>query len=93
MAGSAHYDGRAVDVFYRPPSGDNRRKGWSSAHWLVAQADSLRVTTVIYDGRIWTVGRSKAGWRDYVPPGGDTTNDTLMHRDHVHLDVIEGTSG
>jgi hypothetical protein len=91
MDGSAHYDGRAIDVFFRPVTDDRRRAGWALAHWLVAQADGLRVATVIYDGRIWTSRRSTQGWRDYVPPGGDIRNATLMHRDHVHVDVTEGT--
>jgi hypothetical protein len=91
MAGSAHYDGRAVDIFYRPVTADRHRQGWATAHWLVAQADGLKIATVIYDGRIWTSTRSRQGWRDYVPPGGGLDNPTLMHRDHVHVDVTEGT--
>ncbi|GAA0604765.1 heavy metal transporter [Sporichthya brevicatena] len=87
MEGSAHYDGRAVDIFYRPVNATARRVGWATAQWLVAHADRLDVATVIYDGRIWTARRSIQGWRDYTPPGGDTANATLMHRDHVHVDV------
>ncbi|MGQ0625929.1 MAG: hypothetical protein ACT4PP_14940 [Sporichthyaceae bacterium] len=86
-AGSAHYDGRAVDLFYRPITAESRRDGWAAAHYLVANAQSLDVATVIYDGRIWTSRRSAAGWRRYTPPGGDTANPVLMHRDHVHVDV------
>ena len=85
--GSAHYDGRAVDVFFRPINDTQRRDGWATAHWLVAHAEDLKIATVIYDGQIWTARRSVQGWRDYTPPGGDTSNDTLMHRDHIHLDV------
>ena len=87
MDGSAHYTGRAVDVFYRPANTANRRAGWAAAHWIVANADRLDIATVIYDGRIWTARRSGQGWRDYVPPNGNTASPTLMHRDHVHLDV------
>jgi hypothetical protein len=87
MNGSAHYTGRAVDVFYRPITKDNTRTGWATAHWLVANAERLNIATVIYDGRIWTARRSGQGWRTYTPPGGKTANPTLMHRDHVHLDV------
>lgn len=85
--GSAHYSGRAVDLFYRPVDADARREGWATAQWLVANADRLRVSTVIYDGKIWTARRSVQGWRDYSPPNANTDNPTLMHRDHVHLDV------
>ncbi|MGQ0463917.1 MAG: hypothetical protein ACT4QG_01230 [Sporichthyaceae bacterium] len=87
MDGSAHYSGRAVDVFYRPITKANRREGWATAQWLVANAQRLELATVIYDGKIWTARRSAQGWRDYTPPGGPTKNATLMHRDHVHLDV------
>ena len=50
---------------------------------------------VIYDGRIWTSGRrSESGWREYSPRISDNTSDearaVLEHRDHVHVDVIEG---
>jgi hypothetical protein len=93
IEGSAHYDGQAIDFFFRPVNGDNRRRGWVLAHYLVANADALKVDTVIFDDRIWTAGpRSESGWRDYDPPGltGDDSAETkaiLQHRDHVHVDV------
>ena len=89
MAGSAHYEGRAVDYFFRPINARNNIKGWALAQYLVANADRLDIETVIYDDRIWTKRRSGAGWRDYeVPPrGGDQA--ILEHRDHVHVDVAD----
>jgi hypothetical protein len=90
--GSAHYDGRAIDVFVRPVNPDNKRKGWAIASYVVAHASRLDVDHVIFDKRIWTAGtRSESGWRDYDP--GDTPGDrtVLEHRDHVHVDVLEGT--
>ena len=87
IEGSAHYDGRAVDVFFRADDATERRDGWATAHWLVAHAEDLRIATVIYDGQIWTARRSVQGWREYRPANGNTASDTLMHRDHVHLDV------
>lgn len=89
MAGSAHYEGRAVDYFFRPVNARNNIKGWSLAHYLVANADRLDIETVIYDDRIWTRWRSAAGWRDYEIPdrGGDQA--ILEHRDHVHVDVAD----
>lgn len=90
MEGSAHYDGRAVDVFFRPVTPANRRQGWALAHYLVAHADRLRIRTVIYDDRIWTEGvRSEQGWRDYDPPARSGSRAILEHRDHVHVDVLE----
>ncbi|WP_406023378.1 hypothetical protein OH802_26595 [Nocardioides sp. NBC_00850] len=89
MVGSAHYEGRAVDYFFRPINARNNIRGWSLAQYLVANADRLDIETVIYDDRIWTKFRSGAGWRDYeVPPrGGDQA--ILEHRDHVHVDVAD----
>jgi hypothetical protein len=89
--GSAHYDGRAVDIFVRPVSKANNRKGWAIAQYLVAHADRLEIQHVIFDAKIWSSGvRSEAGWRDY--DAGDRPGDraVLLHRDHVHVDVQEG---
>jgi hypothetical protein len=90
MKGSAHYEGRAVDVFVRPIDPDNRRRGWAIAQYLVAQADRLDIQTVIFDGRIWTAGsRSGSGWRRYHAPRGPGDHAVLEHRDHVHVDVFD----
>lgn len=88
--GSAHYEGRAIDVFFRPVSEQNQRLGWQQAQWAVAHAQRLRLATVIFDREIWTARRSVQGWRAYVHPSGDTDNPVLMHEDHVHVDVVEG---
>jgi hypothetical protein len=88
MEGSAHYEGRAVDLFVRPINPTNRVRGWAVAHYLVSQADRLALRTVIFDGRIWTAGRrSGDGWRDYDPPERSGDPAILEHRDHVHVDV------
>ena len=89
MEGSAHYDGRAIDVFVRPISAQNKIRGWAIAQYLVAQADRLAIRTVIFDDRIWTAGsRSDDGWRDYDPPESSGDRAFLEHRDHVHVDVF-----
>jgi hypothetical protein len=88
MEGSAHYEGRAVDIFFRPVNPDNRRRGWAVAQYLVAQADRLGIRTVIFDKQIWTAGsRSERGWRDYDAGDGPGDRAVLEHRDHVHVDV------
>jgi hypothetical protein len=88
MEGSAHYDGRAIDVFVRPISEDNKRRGWAIAGYLVAQADRLDIDTVIFDDRVWRVSSSGDGWQDYrVPSGSQGDRRILEHRDHVHVDV------
>ncbi|WP_206063146.1 hypothetical protein [Nocardioides sp. HDW12B] len=95
MEGSAHYAGRAVDVFFRPVNDANLRRGWAVAQYLVANAERLGVDHVIFDDRIWSSGlRSEQGWRDYDAPVESSTAPAtrviLEHRDHVHLDVVEG---
>jgi hypothetical protein len=95
MPGSAHYDGRAIDVFVRPVDEANRRRGWAIAQYLVARAARLEIDHVIFDGRIWSSGRrSEEGWRTYRPSrtsSSPATQAILEHRDHVHVDV--GTDG
>ena len=88
MEGSAHYEGRAVDLFFRPVSATNKRHGWALAQYLVAQADRLDVQTVIFDDRIWRAGRDNDSWRDYDPPSSSGDRAILEHRDHVHVDVF-----
>ncbi len=88
--GSAHYEGRAIDIFFRPVTPENQQRGWAQAAWAVAHAEELSLATVIFDSSIWSARRSVTGWRDYQHPGGPTDNPILMHEDHVHLDVIEG---
>jgi hypothetical protein len=90
MVGSAHYEGRAVDVFVRPISTANTTKGWAMAQYLVARADILNIKTVIFSDKIWTAGgRSDNGWRDYTPPERSGDPAILRHLDHVHVDVTE----
>lgn len=91
VSDSAHYDGRALDVLLRPHDDPEvNRSGWVVAHWLVANADRLGVATVIYDAQIWTARRSAQGWRPYTHPSGATSDPTLQHLDHVHVDVARG---
>jgi hypothetical protein len=87
MPGSTHYEGRAVDIFVRPVSADNKERGWAIAHYLVAQAERLDIQTVIFDDRIWRAGDGE-GWRDYDPPSRSGDRAILEHRDHVHVDVF-----
>ncbi|MDQ1605007.1 MAG: hypothetical protein QOE01_2852 [Actinomycetota bacterium] len=90
MPGSAHYEGRAIDVFFRPIDTKHRAAGWVTAQFLVAHAADLHVATVIFNARIWSAQRSAEGWRPYVLPPDERDNAVLMHRDHVHVDVIRG---
>ena len=89
MKGSAHYEGRAIDIFVRPVSPENKRRGWAIAQYLVAQAVRLGIEHVIFDDRIWTAGsHSTQGWGDYHPQEETGSRLVLEHRDHVHVDVF-----
>ncbi|TLM83452.1 hypothetical protein [Pseudarthrobacter sp. NamE5] len=86
---STHYDGRAIDIFFRPVSEENRREGWVLAHWLVAHAEDLDVQYVIFDDQFWSVHSPRGRWHDYNAP--DPGNEILRHLDHVHVDVLRGS--
>lgn len=89
MEGSAHYEGRAIDIFYRPINAESRKRGWAMASYLVANADRLAIRTLIFDGRIWQAGDDD-GWRRYrVPSSSRGDLAILEHRDHVHVDVFD----
>ena len=88
IPGSTHYDGRAVDIFFRPISDASRTRGWAVASYLVAQAERLSIQTIIFDAKIWTARRSDEGWRRYDSPDRPGDPDVLAHRDHVHVDVF-----
>jgi hypothetical protein len=90
VEGSAHYEGRAIDVFFRPINAANQQLGWQQAMWAVAHAEQLQLATIIFDRRIWSAEHGSSGWRDYVYPDGPTENPVLMHEDHVHVDVLRG---
>lgn len=88
IPGSTHYDGRAVDIFFRPVNDASRTRGWAVASYLVAQAERLDIQTIIFDAKIWTARRSDEGWRRYDAPDRPGDPDILAHRDHVHVDVF-----
>lgn len=89
--GSSHYDGRAMDIFFRPHTDPAQaRRGWMLAQWLVARGARYDVLSVIYRDRIWTVWASFSGWREYVHPSGNRRNPILRHLDHVHTAVQGG---
>jgi hypothetical protein len=88
IEGSAHYEGRAIDIFFRPINAANQQLGWLQAQWAVSHADLLQVATIIFDRHVWSAERGASGWRDYVYPDGPTENPILLHYDHVHVDVL-----
>ncbi|WP_338403249.1 hypothetical protein [Arthrobacter bussei] len=87
---STHYDGRAIDVFFRPVSEENRRQGWMLSHWLVAHAADLDIQYVIFDDQFWSARLDRGGWHPYDAPA--PASEILRHIDHVHVDVLAGES-
>lgn len=83
--GGDHATGDAVDFMlenYRTAEG--RAYGWQLASWVREHARAMGVSYVIYDMKIWSLSRDGEGWRTYTRYG-NTPNDTLAHRDHVHV--------
>jgi hypothetical protein len=61
------------------------------SQWLIAHAQELQIATVIFDAKVWTPGGwDQRGWTAYTYPDGTTTDPTLLHYDHVHVDVQKG---
>lgn len=84
---SDHPAGKAIDFMiedYRSPTG--RAYGWQVANWMRAHAQDLGIKYVIFDVKIWSPQRDGEGWRPYEHYLGNT-DDTLAHRDHVHVSV------
>jgi uncharacterized protein YraI len=72
-----HGSGRAVDIMV---SGD---PGWDIARYVQAHAKEFGVTYVIYQQKIWLVGKPFSTWRAMEDRGSTTAN----HYDHVHVSV------
>jgi len=86
---SDHPRGRACDITVgtigRFPTQAERAHGWDMADWLIAHADALGITYLIWNGRIWM---RDTGWRAYT--GGGVYNPlhpTGGHYDHIHISV------
>lgn len=75
-----HPSGRAVDIMV---PGNCAPLGKTIAEWARSNAEKLGVVDVIWCQQIWSVQRSKEGWRDMTDRGGNTAN----HKDHVHVTV------
>lgn len=93
---SDHPLGRACDVFPDRagifPSGPPLTAGWRLAAWLRANAETLRVKYVIWQGRYWDPAtRDQGGWGEPYTGGGvyNTADPTGGHYDHVHVSFTE----
>lgn len=92
---SEHPLGRACDGTFgnsigTAATGNALDLGWRVTNWLKANAQSLGVGYLIWQGRIWSVARSSEGWRPYDGGGmHDPHNVTGGHFDHLHFTVAE----
>ncbi|WP_232664981.1 hypothetical protein [Pseudonocardia sp. TRM90224] len=94
---SDHPRGRACDFFPgtagRFAAGDDLEAGWQIAEWFRANADALRVSYVIWQGRIWTAGGhdTPSGWGRPYGGGGiyDPHEATGGHFDHLHVSFTQ----
>ncbi len=93
---SEHPLGRACDVtngnrIGQAATGGSLETGWAMTNWLQANADALGVEYLIWQGKVWSLARSDAGWRPYNGGGmHDPASITGGHYDHVHITVREG---
>lgn len=49
-----------------------RQSGWAVAQWAVANAEELGIGSIRYDGKVWRVDRSDAGWQTQSSPAAGT---------------------
>jgi hypothetical protein len=89
---SDHPRGRACDFTVgrigRFPSDAQRTTGWQLARWAQRNADTLGISYIIWDGRIWSASRLREGWRTYDGAGiYNPKSPTGGHYDHVHVSV------
>jgi hypothetical protein len=90
---SDHPKGRGCDFFPghagRFAQGNQLEAGWQLAHWFRTHADALRVSYIIWQGRIWTTGGgdTAGGWGRPYGGGGvyDPDEATGGHFDHLHV--------
>lgn len=83
-ANSDHSAGRAVDLMIpRYTTASGKRLGRDVAAWARTRAKSLGITYVIWNQRIWSVARSREGWRAMANRRSDSAN----HKNHVHISV------
>ena len=75
---------------YQSPAG--QALGDAVADWCRDHATQLGITYVIWNAHIWSVARDAEGWRPYAHPSG-ATDDTSLHRDHVHVSVVGNATG
>ena len=93
-ASSEHIGGNALDCYPGPEevraTGNDLAAGDALAAWLTKNAGSLKVDWVIWQGKIWSLGKSNQGWRTCgtASAGCDGSGHVVnSHYDHLHIKV------
>ncbi|MER5223470.1 heavy metal transporter [Streptomyces flaveus] len=55
-----------------------RQRGWSLAHWAVANASALHIKRVSYAGRVWTAGNTRSEWRADASSSRSSTGEVRI---------------
>ena len=82
----------SVGVLGRLPSPTQRATGWRLAHWLQANAASVRVACIIWDGRIWSTTQRPRPRVDSVNRRKVASDVGIVHRMQP-LGITPRTSG
>lgn len=86
VSGSDHPYGKALDVMIANYlSQQGIAAGSKIADWFIQNPNSFGTKYVIWRDRINQGGQ----WKPYSHPAGN--NDTLAHRDHVHISFLTGS--
>lgn len=87
VAASDHPKGKACDIMLKDyKSTEGRANGEKIANWFRSNPNAFGTKYVIYYDRIDNMGGK--GWEPYSHPSG--SDDTLQHRDHVHVSFLSG---
>jgi len=93
---SEHRLGRACDGTFgnsigHRATGHALSYGWQVTNWVKANAKTLGVEYVIWQGKIWSVRRAAEGWRPYNGGGVFAPRSiTGGHFDHLHVTARAG---
>ena len=93
---SEHGLGRACDGTFgnsigHAATGPALDLGWRVTNWMKANAETLGVEYLIWQGRIWSGARASEGWRAYDGGGmHDPNSVTGGHFDHLHWTARSG---
>lgn len=75
----SHGQGKAVDL------SAEGEEGWEKTKWLIANADKLKITELIFQSQYWSSSNREAGFQKGIL--SIHGNKTADHYDHIHISV------